>query len=188
MGAIVGGVSTSSAVTIKRLSSASEDEFYRVHADGPCHCVAWWVPTWDGWGQRSAAENATLRRSLFEANIHDGYLIYRDETLAGWCQAWKRDAFAKLAAQFGVASDDDAWMIGCLVVLPAFRQQGVATEAMEMVLDDLRLRGARTVDAYPKRGASDADELWNGPESTYARLGFAVVRDDAKRPVLRLSF
>jgi hypothetical protein len=29
--------------------------------------------------------------------------------------------------------------------------------------------------------------LWNGPESTYAHLGFAVVRDDAKRPLLRLT-
>jgi ribosomal protein S18 acetylase RimI-like enzyme len=185
---MIGGVSTSSAVTIKRLSSSNEDEFYRVHANGPCQCVAWWVPTWEGWGERSAAENAILRRGLFEANIHDGYLIYRGGALAGWCQAWKRDAFAKLAAQFDAVSDDDAWMIGCLVVLPAFRRQGVATEALGMILDDLRLRGARTVDAYPKRSATDADELWNGPESTYARLGFAVVRDDAKRPVLRLSF
>lgn len=188
IGVSICSVSMSSTVTIKRLSSASEEEFYRVHAEGPCHCVAWWVPSWEGWSERSAAENATLRRSLFEANVHDGYLIYRGGALAGWCQAWKRDAFAKLAAQFGAASADDAWMIGCLVVLPAFRRQGVATEALELILDDLRLRGARTVDAYPKRGASDADELWNGPETTYARFGFTVVRDDAKRPVMRLSF
>jgi len=188
IGVSIGGVSAAANITIKRLSSANEDEFFRVHGGGPCHCVAWWVPTWEGWSERSAADNARLRRDLFEANVHDGYLIYRDGVLAGWCQAWKRDAFAKLAAQFGAASDDDAWMIGCLVVLPAFRRQGVATEALEMVLDDLRLRGARTVDAYPKRGAADADELWNGPESTYARFGFTVVRDDAKRPVLRLSF
>jgi GNAT superfamily N-acetyltransferase len=186
--ALVYGVTTSSLVAIKRLSSASEDEFYRVHAGGPCQCVAWWVPSWDGWSERAPSENAALRRHLFEANVHDGYLIYRGGALAGWCQAWKRDAFAKLTALFEATSDEDAWMIGCLVVLPAFRRQGVATEALEMILDDLRLRGARSVDAYPKRGAADADELWNGPESTYARLGFAVVRDDAKRPVMRLSF
>ncbi len=188
IGASIGGVSTPSVIAIKRLSSANEDAFHRVHADGPCKCVAWWVPSWAGWSERTVDENERVRRGLFEANIHDGYLIYRDDHLAGWCQAWKRDAFPKLVALFDAAPDDDAWMIGCFVVLPAFRRQGVATEALEMILGDLRLRGARSVDAYPKRGAADADELWNGSESTYARLGFAVVRDDAKRPVMRLSF
>lgn len=178
-----------SEVAIRRLSSANEDEFHRIHAAGSgCHCVAWWVPTWEGWSERSAQDNARLRRALFEAHVHDGYLIYSDGALAGWCQAWKRDAFAKLAAQFQAASDDDAWMIGCLLILPAHRGGGVAREAVAQVVADLRLRGARSVDAYPKRGADEAGELWNGAESTYLRLGFEIVRDDAKRPVLRLTF
>ena len=71
-------MSAATNITIKRLSSANEDEFFRVHGGGPCHCVAWWVPTWEGWSERSAADNARLRRGLFDANVHDGYLIYRD--------------------------------------------------------------------------------------------------------------
>lgn len=179
-------------VTIKRLSVESEAEFARIHCDatgnGWCHCVAWWVPTWDGWGERTAGDNAALRRKLFSDGIHDGYLIYSGDELAGWCQVWRRDAFVKLTTQFGVAYDDDAWMIGCVLILPAFRGDGIATQALSLIVDDLKLRGARSVDAYPKRGAKDAGELWNGPESTYARLGFTVVREDAKRPVLRLTF
>jgi GNAT superfamily N-acetyltransferase len=182
----------SHAVTIKRLNADNEAEFARIHCDatgnGWCQCVAWWVPTWDGWGERSAAQNAALRTKLFGDGVHDGYLIYSGGELAGWCQAWRRDAFAKLAVQFGVASDDDAWMIGCVLILPAFRAQGIATQALSLVVEDLKLRGARSVDAYPKRGAQSAGELWNGAESTYARLGFTVVREDAKRPVLRLTF
>lgn len=178
-------------VTIKRLSRASEDEFYRVHCEatgnGWCHCVAWWVHSWEGWGERTAAQNAATREALLREGVHDGYLIYAGGTLAGWCQAWKRDAFAKLQAQFELPSDDDAWMIGCVLVLPAFRRQGVAARALAAVVADLRLRGARTIDAFPKRGAAEADELWNGPETTFSRLGFKVVRDDAKRPVLRLD-
>lgn len=157
-------------------------------AGGGCHCVAWWVPTWDGWSECTETQNAALRRGLFESRVHDGYLIYSDGVLAGWCQAWKRDAFAKLAAQFQAVSDDDAWMIGCLLILAAHRGSGVARDAMAQIVADLRLRGARSVDAYPKRGAADAGELWNGAESTYLRLGFEIVRDDAKRPVLRLTF
>jgi GNAT superfamily N-acetyltransferase len=179
-------------VTIKRLSRRNEDEFYRVHCDatgnGWCHCVAWWVRTWEGWGERTVEQNAELRRRLLEEGVHDGYLIYADGALAGWCQAWQRDAFAKLQAQFSLPSDDDAWMIGCVLILPAHRGQGVAASALSQIVADLRLRGARSVDAYPKRGAEKAGELWNGPESTYLRLGFQVARDDPKRPVLRLTF
>jgi GNAT superfamily N-acetyltransferase len=184
-------MSPSRTVTIKRLTHESEAEFARIHCDatgnGWCHCVAWWVPTWDGWGERTSGDNEALRQKLFEDGVHDGYLIYADDVLAGWCQVWKRDAFAKLAAQFDLPSDDSAWMIGCILVLPTTRQQGVARIALGLIVSDLRLRGARTVDAYPKRSACDDGELWNGAESTYLRLGFAVARDDPKRPVLRLS-
>ncbi len=179
-------------VTIKRLSRACEDDFYRIHCattgNGWCHCVAWWVPTWEGWSERTAEQNAGLRRDLFSNGVHDGYLIHSGGTLAGWCQAWKRDVFPKLATQFGATPDAGAWMIGCILVLPEFRARGVATNALSQVVDDLKLRGARSIDTYPRRGALEPGELWNGPESTYVRLGFKVVRDDAKRPVLRVSF
>jgi GNAT superfamily N-acetyltransferase len=173
------------------MTRGNEADFARIHCDatgnGWCQCVAWWVPTWEGWGERSATQNSALRQKLLKDGVHDGYFVYANGTLAGWVQAWKRDAFAKLSAQFGSAPGEDAWMIGCVLVLEAFRGQGVAREALCLIVDDLRLRGARSIDAFPKRGASDAGELWNGPESTYAHLGFAVVRDDAKRPLLRLT-
>lgn len=178
-------------VTIKRLSLAREDEFFRLHSEatgnGWCRCVAWWVPNWDKWSERSTEENEALRRRIFRNGVHDGYLLYADGELAGWCQAWLRDAFPKVAVQYGLPSDEDAWAIGCVLVLPQYRAQGVAREALVHVIDDLKLRGARTVDVFPKRNASDESELWNGAESTYRRLGFTVVRDDAKRPLLRLS-
>jgi len=180
------------SISVKRLTGESESEFRRIHCDatgnGWCQCVAWWVPSWEGWDERRAEANAALRRKLFSDGVHDGYLIYSNDVLAGWCQAWKRDDFAKLATQFGATSDSDAWMIGCLLVLPEHRRRGVAHEALAQIVADLRLRGARSIDAYPKRGASEPNELWNGAESTYVRLGFAIARDDPKRPVLRLTF
>lgn len=180
-----------STVTIKRLSRENESEFAHVHCEaagnGWCRCVAWWTPTWEGWGERTASDNAAVRRKLFDEGVHDGYLVYVDGALAGWVQAWKRDAFSKLASQFRVTSDADAWMIGCVLILAPYRERGVARAALSEIVADLRLRGARSIDAFPKRGASEPGELWNGPLSTYLGLGFAVVRDDAKRPLLRLT-
>jgi hypothetical protein len=75
---------------VRRFEAALRDDFYRLHSGandaGLCFCVAWWVPTWYGWGERSAAENRQLRESLCARGEHDGYLLYVDDMPAGWCQ------------------------------------------------------------------------------------------------------
>lgn len=179
-----------SGVSVERLSASTIGQFRTLHDgdDGWCQCVAWWVPSWNGWGERNADENAQLRQSLFDRGIFDGYLIHASGQTAGWCQAWRRDEFDKIASQFGVEKDAGAWMIGCVLIKPPFRGQGVARQALRLIVEDLRRRGATSIDAFPKRQAGDAGELWNGPESTYLGLGFRVAKDDPKRPLLRLSF
>jgi ribosomal protein S18 acetylase RimI-like enzyme len=176
-------------VSITRLSADGRDDFARIHSGdhGWCQCVAWWVPTWDDWGNRTAEENTKLRDDLFARRVHDGFLIHANGALAGWCQAYRRDAFPRLQSMFALPKDEGAWMIGCLYIKPAFRQQGIARTALALVVDALRGDGARRIDVFPKRNAQEAGELWNGPESTYLSLGFKVVRDDPKRPLLRLE-
>jgi GNAT superfamily N-acetyltransferase len=129
-----------------------------------------------------------LRGDLFAQNVHDGFLIRSGGALSGWCQAWRRDAFAKLQTGFGFPKDEFAWMIGCLYIKPEFRKQGVAREALRLVVEALRADGAHSIDAFPKRNVAGDGDLWNGPESSFLGLGFRVVRDDPKRPVLRLTF
>ena len=181
--------SAGETVSIQRICEANRVEFARVHSgeNAWCQCVAWWVPNWDDWGQRTAGQNAELRARLFSSDVRDGFLIYEGSQLAGWCQAWKRDAFSSILTKFGLPYDDRAWMIGCLLIGPEFRGRGIARSALKQITAELVSLGARSIDAYPKRQVSGEDELWNGPESTYLGLGFKVVLADPKRPVLRLS-
>jgi ribosomal protein S18 acetylase RimI-like enzyme len=178
---------------VRRFEAALRNDFYRLHSDandaGLCFCVAWWVPTWDGWGERSAAENRQLRESLCARGEYDGYLLYVDDAPAGWCQAGLRDRLAKLAQQFALAPDPATWAITCFQIAPAYRRQGLAAFLLGEVLSDLRMRGVRRVEAFPKRGADlDADDLWNGPETMFRAAGFSVVRDDLRRPVLAIEW
>jgi GNAT superfamily N-acetyltransferase len=177
------------SVSIKRLSDDTFQDFSKIHCNdtGWCQCVAWWVPTWDGWSERTSEQNAALRESILASGVRDGFLIYVDGALAGWCQAWKRDAFEKIVKLFGLHPDEHAWMIGCVLIKPEFRKQGTARAALGLVVQALRDLGAKRIEAFPKRQTSEDGELWNGPESTYLSLGFEVVHDDPKRPVLRLS-
>jgi ribosomal protein S18 acetylase RimI-like enzyme len=169
-----------------------EADFFRLHCPaneaGWCFCVAWWVESWQGWGERTAEENHRLRESLLAAGEYDGYLLFDDDEPAAWCQAGRRDRLSKLVKQMQLLPDSETWAITCFLVAPAYRRQGIAGQMLAMVLTDLRRNGVRTVEAYPKRGSNlDALDLWNGPETMYISAGFEFVKEVAQRAVLRLA-
>lgn len=178
--------------TILRLDAAHAADFWRLHttlcATGWCFCTGWWVPTWAGWGDRSAEDNRALREALFARGEYDGYLLYVDGTPAGWCQVGPRDRLAKLATQFALEPDPTTWAITCFLIQPDQRGQGLAAYLLGEVLADLRARGVARLEAFPKRGADlDALDMWNGPEAMFLRAGFTVVQDDPVRPMLALD-
>lgn len=175
-----------------RLDAAHVADFWRLHSDenqaGWCFCTAWWVPTWEGWSERSTEDNRHLRANLLQRGEYDGYLLYIDGAVAGWCQVGQRDRLRKLTRQFDLAPDPDMWAITCFLIAPSHRGQGHAAWLLDQVLNDLRARGAKAVEAFPRRGNQlDTLDLWNGPEMMFRQRGFAVFKEDPIRPVLRLS-
>ncbi len=179
-------------VEVRRLDASRRADFWRVHCEangeGWCCCTAWWVPTWEGWGNRSATENRALRESLFDRGEFDGYILYEDGTPVAWCQAGPRDRLGKLARQFGLAPDPGTWAMTCFVVPPPWRRKGYAARLLREATADMGARGARRVEAFPKRGEGlEPGALWNGPEAMFLAAGFRVVRDDPVRPVLALD-
>jgi GNAT superfamily N-acetyltransferase len=113
--------------------------------------------------------------------------LYEGAEPIGWCQAAPRDSFPKIARQFGLAPDPATFAIGCFAVAPRARRRGAARTLLAAVLADLPARGARRVEAFPKRGVEGPAELWNGPEALFLDAGFRVLVDDPRRPVLALD-
>jgi ribosomal protein S18 acetylase RimI-like enzyme len=178
--------------TVHRFEEARRADFFRLHSAasgaGWCFCAAWWVETWAGWGDRTAAKNRAVRDGLLDRGEYDGYLLYEEADPVGWCQVGPRDRLTKLTRQFALTPDPAVWAITCFLIAPAYRGQGLAAQLLDAVLADLRDRGVRRVEAFPKRGADlDTLDLWNGPEAMFRQAGFAVVQDDPTRPVLALD-
>lgn len=176
-------------VDVRRIDPATRADFWRVHCpangEGWCCCAAWWVPTWEGWGERSAEENRALREALFDRGEFDGYLLYEDGVPVGWCQAGPRDRLAKLVAQFGLPPDPGTWAVTCFVVPPAWRRKGHAARLLRDALTDMKARGVRRVEAFPRRGVDlEPGALWNGPEAMFLAAGFRVEGEDPERPIL----
>lgn len=177
---------------IVRFDASRTADFFAVHsaANGAdwCYCAAWWVPTWNGWGERSAEQNRALRSELLQRGEYDGYLLYVDGMAAGWCQVGPRDRLTKLVEQFRLQPDAGAWAITCFLIAPSFRRQGLASQMLNEVVKDVRHSGAERIEAFPRRGPDlDEYELWNGPESLFIEAGFEVEVEDPLRPVLALD-
>lgn len=180
------------ALTVRRLTPDRRADFHALHSEacnaGWCCCVAWWVPTWAGWGERTAEENRALRDHLFDRGEYDIVLLYEDERPVASCQVGPRDRLEKLTRQLALEPDPDCHAITCFLVAPDRRRRGRARVLLRGVLDDLRARGVKRVEAYPRRGADLPDgEAWTGPAALYAEEGFTVLREDATHPVLSLS-
>ncbi len=172
---------------VVRLGADNVGDFMKVHSGecGWCYCTAWWVPTWEGWTERSDEQNRIFREELFKRGEYDGYLLYVDDLPAGWCQAGQRDRLSKLVQQYQLQPNPEIWAITCFVIMPQFRKQGCATYLLKVILEDLKQNSVKIVQAYPKRtGLLAPGEHWKGTVEMYLSVGFKIERDDLHHPVL----
>lgn len=176
------------AYRVERFGPTTREDFRRLHSDangaGWCHCVAWWVPTWDGWPERTAHENAALREQLCDAGEYDGLLAYDGREPVGWCQLGRRDRLSKLVRQLELEPDPGTWAVSCFLVAPTHRRRGVATALLAAAVEAARAEGGDRLEAYPRKGETDPEGLWTGPEALFRAAGFRVVRDGEPRSVL----
>ena len=179
-------------IAIRRLSSGNKQDFYRVHSDQVCgswcFCAAWWLPTWEGFGDRTSAENRAVREELFDKHTYDGYIVYIDDEPRGWCQVGNRDQYPTLLQKFELEPDAQAWAVTCMALPQRFQGMGLTHKILALIIEDLRARGAKRLQAYPKVEPDlPKEDIWTGPLSLYLKAGFKVVKADEKRPVLELN-
>lgn len=176
---------------VRRLTPEMREDFYALHSTACgadwCYCVAWWVGTWEGWGNRTAAQNRELREALFDRGEYDIVMLYEDDRPVASCQVGPRDRLAKLTSQFGLDPDPDCHAITCFLVAPDGRRKGRARALLRGVLEELRAQGVKRVQAYPRRGADLPDgEAWTGPAAIFEEAGFTSPREKERFPVMSL--
>lgn len=180
-----------STFRVERFHAGLNADFDRVHSTangaGWCRCVAWWVPTWEGWGERSAVENAALRAELCERGEYDGLLAYDGAEPVGWCQLGPRDRLEKLVRQLGVDASPETWAVTCFLVAPGARGNGVARALLEEAIETSRTDGGARLEGYPRFSVDGPDDLWTGPEALYRGAGFAPVGEVPPRRIYALE-
>jgi len=176
-------------LTIRRHSPEIEADFFRLHSRENdhdwCFCAPWHLDDWCDFEKRSARENRVVRERVHAAGGHDGYILYADGEPAAWAQVFERDSLPLVARTFGLKPDPGAWALGCFFVPPRHRGKGLNRKMLDLILADLKQRGAERVEAYPRRGESlDVLDLWRGAEGMFQKAGFRVVREAERWAVM----
>ncbi len=79
------------------------------------------------------------------------------------------------------------YAVTCFCIQPERRRRGLARALLAAVLADLRRRGVRRLEAFPRPGQHEDGEVWTGPLGLYLAAGFRIARDDPRRPVVALD-
>lgn len=117
-----------------------------------------------------------------------------ESSVIGWVKVSPAAALHKLYAQrayrnlacFDAIARTDVYAIGCFLVDPAWRRRGVARALVEGAVQVATARGARAVEAFPRRGELlRPDEIWTGPLDALLDAGFETVHAFDPYPVLR---
>ena len=165
----------------------------------PCFCRYWHFTgsnkEWEARCGLDAAENERELREAIGRGRDDGRgLIARpldDPSLVvGWMKLTPRRTLTKLLARVpyrGLDDSSDTLAIGCFVVDPTRRRQGVARALVEGALRLAPSWGASFVEAYPRVSEQPLHdgEAWMGPHRLFAELGFEIARESPQYPVLR---
>jgi GNAT superfamily N-acetyltransferase len=177
---------------IEQMRPGLEDAFLRLHDErndaGWCRCVAWWVPTWEGWGERTAAKNLEFRCDLFDRGEHDGLLAFEGKEPVGWVQVGPRDRLVKLVSELGLDPDPAVWAATCFLVAPTHRGRGVAGVLLRGAVECARAAGASRIEGYPRSGETLADaDAWTGTVALFQACGLTLVREGSPRSVYALA-
>jgi GNAT superfamily N-acetyltransferase len=167
-------------------------------ASSSCFCRYWhFTGTKNEWLDRCAnrpEENAAELAAAVRAGDPSarGLVALENGAVVGWMKLTARSQVPKLRSlpvyrSLDLGDEASTFSVGCFLVHPDRRGQGVARALSEAAPGFARAWGARAVEAYPRRSSEPLhpEEAWQGPERVFAETGFEAVVDVAPYPVYR---
>jgi GNAT superfamily N-acetyltransferase len=173
-------------------------------AASPCFCGFWhFRGTKNEWLERCAMEPEANRVEAERAVCAGGTealgLVAMDgEEAVGWMKLAPRASLPKLRGlpmyrALDLGPDEGTWSVGCVLVDPRRRRQGIAAVLLDAAPAFVLARGGRAIEAYPRHPHETEharlhdEEALMGPEALFTSRGFVRVAGDAMKmyPVYR---
>ncbi|WP_345802226.1 GNAT family N-acetyltransferase [Microbacterium sp. AZCO] len=116
-----------------------------------------------------------------------GYLAYVDGRPAGWVNASLRSTYRQYEGLDPEGPPPEEVVgVSCFTIAPPYRRHGVSSALLDRVIADAEARGARYVEGYPRRAATEEDaSSFCGPPSMFQGRGFAPAVERESYTVFR---
>lgn len=166
-----------------------------------CHCRYWhFQGNKNEWLERCAFGVAESARELEDAVLASrdddgrGVVALEGGEAIGWAKLFPKPAAKKLLklGPYNAYSQNhtpDTWCIGCVLVEPARRREGIARALTLGCAEAARTLGAAALEAYPRvgHGPVSDEELQMGVATHLDEAGFSAVAGEPPYPVYRLE-
>jgi ribosomal protein S18 acetylase RimI-like enzyme len=135
-----------------------------------CYCQAYLNPPETNqeeiFGEGKARQAACDRVA---AGRMDGYLAFDGDKMVGWCAAGNSKLYEALPD-----AEDTLARIICFNVDPDLRHQGIASQMLDLVIQDLIDRGFAAIEAVPSNDET-SEKSFQGTVSMFTNRGFEKV-------------
>ncbi|HZO15712.1 MAG TPA: GNAT family N-acetyltransferase [Polyangiaceae bacterium] len=171
-------------------------------ASAGCYCRFWHFSGDDNAWQARCNRDASVNRSELEEALRTGHAEARglvallDGEVVGWLKLAPASSMEKIRTRrlyrtlpCFATPRAGVYVIGCVLVRPDARRQGVARALIAASVDAVRAWGGRALEALPRVASSATrdDELWTGPLQPFLEAGFVQVDGPDAYPVLRFE-
>lgn len=168
------------------------DDIEQLFEKTPCWCQYWRVSASD-YGRTTKshlAERLVDRKqgmpSWLEKPSPPGVIAYIGTQAVGWCGFGPRREMERLVRSRTIPTLDDqrVWSLVCFLVLPGYRQRGVAQALLRGAIDIARSFSAPALEAYPIDPTGErvnTPSAYMGTVSMFEKEGFQRVRETYAR-------
>ncbi len=130
------------------------------------------------WDNRQARREKAGQ--LIRQGIMQGYLVYDNDKIIGWCNAGDKKSYAPVIGSGEHETEDlsrsRVKVIYCLEIAPAYRGMGISHRIVERVCEDAKNDGFDYVEAYPFLDRN-FEYQYHGPVHLYESHGFERLAD-----------
>ncbi len=168
-------------------------------ASSSCYCRYWhFTGTKNEWLDRCAhrpEENLAEQSAALGAGDPSARgLVAIDraagDAVVGWMKLAPHESVPKLTSlpvYRTLTAEPGTWAVGCFLVHPGERREGVARALLQAAEAHVRAWGGRFLLGHPRRSAEPLhdEEAWQGPERLFVELGYTPVHDVSPYPVYR---
>lgn len=153
-----------------------------------CYCQFYHYPgSIKEWGETSKEQKRNASEKLILEEKMKGFLAYVNNQPVGWCNVNNKEAYSSIPyeEESEEIMKDKIASVVCFVIAPSYRKKGVARFILQKAIINLREKGFKWLESYPRKGELSDAHSYHGPISLYTSEGFFVFNETEDSMILR---